>query len=195
MRLFAAVTPPAHVLDHLAAAIAAVRDDRSAAGDDGPPLRWSGREQWHITLAFYGELAPERLPALARRLARVAGRTPPLDLALTGGGAFPTAERAHVLWADVRGDLRGLRRLADSAAASGRRLGAPPDRKPYRPHLTLARCRTPTDLSEIVARLASADGGRWHAAELHLIRSHPGPHPEYETLHTWPLTGAQASPQ
>jgi 2'-5' RNA ligase len=188
MRLFAAVTPPSRVLDHLAAAIAAVRDDGSA-------LRWSAREQWHVTLAFYGELAPERLPALARRLARAAGRTPPLDLALAGGGAFPRPERAHVLWAGVRGDLRGLRRLADSAAAAGRHLGVPPDRKPYRPHLTLARCRTPTDLSGVVAGLAAVDGGLWRAGELRLILSRLGPSPSYETLHTWPLDGGPGSPQ
>lgn len=183
MRLFVAVTPPDGVLDRVDAATARVREEWDT-------LRWAGREQWHITLAFYGELDDARLPPLARRLERAAGRVAPLDLALTGAGTFPDAAGAQVLWAGVQGDLRGLKRLAAAAAAAGRRVGAPTDRKPFRPHLTLARCRRPTDLRALVAGLDGFDGGTWRAGKLLLIRSHPGPVPRYETLSDWPLDGS-----
>ena len=47
MRLFVGLVPPPAVLDDLEAACAPfrlVRDD----------LRWTGRELWHLTLAFLG---------------------------------------------------------------------------------------------------------------------------------------------
>lgn len=185
MRLFVALCPPEPVLDAVEAAV-------------GPPrarwggLRWARREQWHITLAFYGELAPARLPALTRRLARVARRNAAPRLTVAGAGTFPRAERANVLWAGVGGDERGLRRLADAASAAGRRAGAPADDKAFRPHVTLARCRVPTDLTGAVADLAGLDAGEWQAEELLLIRSHTGPRPTYETLHTWRLGGPPA---
>jgi len=183
MRLFAAVTPPDTVLDRLEAATVRARADWSG-------LRWAGREQWHITLAFYGELDGARLPALTRRLRRAAARAAPLDLALTGAGTFPHAARAQVLWAGVRGDVARLRRLADATAAAGRRVGVSRDRKPFRAHLTLARCRAPTDLRALVTGLNGFDSGRWRAAELLLIRSHTGPKPRYETLQAWSLDGS-----
>lgn len=183
MRLFVAVTPPEHVLDRLETATARVREEWTG-------LRWSGRAQWHITLAFYGELDAARLPALTRRLARAAGRSAPLDLELGGAGTFPGADRARVLWAGVRGDVRGLRRLADAAAAAGRRAGAPADRKPFRPHLTLARCRAPTDLRPALAGIDGFAAGTWRAEGFELIRSHPGRAPRYETLGDWPLDGS-----
>lgn len=184
MRLFAAVQPPEPVLDRLDAAIARARTDWTE-------LRWAGREQWHITLAFYGELDAARLPALTRRLARAAGRTASPRLALTGAGTFPEPDRARVLWAGVRGDVGDLRKLADAAAAAGRRVGAARDRKAFRPHLTLARCRRPADLRTLVIGLNGIESERWRAGELRLIESHPGPHPRYETLEAWPLDGAE----
>src|SRR5665648_529905 len=50
MRLFAAVTPPDDVLEHLETALASVRGGRVSG------LRWTLPEARHITLAFYGEV-------------------------------------------------------------------------------------------------------------------------------------------
>ena len=55
-----AVTPPAGVLDGLDAAVTAARTGRGDRRD----LRWTGPEDWHVTLAFLGEVpgsAAERL--------------------------------------------------------------------------------------------------------------------------------------
>ena len=49
MRLFVALAPPPAVLDELEAAAAPLRAQR---GD----LRWTGRDAWHVTLAFLGEV-------------------------------------------------------------------------------------------------------------------------------------------
>ncbi|RSS25254.1 2'-5' RNA ligase family protein, partial [Streptomyces sp. WAC05858] len=64
MRLFAAVLPPDAVVAELAARVKALQ---TLPGADG--LRWTEREGWHFTLAFYGEVAEEVLPELHTRLA------------------------------------------------------------------------------------------------------------------------------
>lgn len=188
MRLFVAVVPPDAALAELEEAVAPLR---AAA----PELRWTGAASWHLTLAFLGEVREEVVPDLQARLERAARRHPPQRLAIAGGGAFPTARRAQVLWAGFSADNKALAALADSVAAGARRAGAPPpgQRRQYRAHLTLARCRAPADVSNLSQRLAGFTGTSWTATTVHLIRSHlsSGP-PQYEDTAAWPLAGRSA---
>jgi RNA 2',3'-cyclic 3'-phosphodiesterase len=183
MRLFVAVVPPPEALGELAAVVEPLR---IAA----PELRWAGRESWHLTLAFLGEVDEGRLTELSTRLERAARRHPQQRLSITGGGAFPSAGRARVVWAGIKGDGRALAALAASVAAGARRAGAPPpdEGRKYHPHLTLARCRQPADVRSLTGELALASGPDWTADAIHLIRSHlTGKSPQYEVLGSWPL--------
>lgn len=182
MRLFAALIPPSRVLDEVETAVAPYR----AAW---PDLRWVRPDQWHVTLAFFGELDDVALPQLEPRLERAAARHPALELSFAGGGAFPGATRARVLWSGLYGDRRQLASLASSATAAGRRSGAAAadKRQRFHPHLTLARCRAPTDLRPLVDALSAYAGSLWTADALHLVRSHLGPRTRYESLSSWPL--------
>jgi 2'-5' RNA ligase len=184
MRLFVAIEPPASALAELAAAVVPLQ---AAA----PELRWTSQTSWHLTLAFLGEVDDVILPELSRRLARAAHRHPPQRLAFNGGGAFPAPARARVLWAGVRADSRVLRLLAASVAAGARRAGAPPpdEGRKYSPHLTLARCREPADVSLLTRSLCAFSGTEWTAPSIHLVRSHlgGGRPSRYEDLAEWPL--------
>lgn len=185
MRLFVAATPPESALAELEEAVAPLR---AAA----PELRWTDRSAWHLTLAFLGEVAEHVLPALETRLERAAHRHPRQQLAIAGGGAFPSVRKAQVLWAGFSADDEALASLAASVAAGARRAGAAPsdDRRKYRPHLTLARCRAPADVSELTGALERFTGRVWTADSIHLIRSHlsAGP-PRYEDVASFALQG------
>jgi len=182
MRLFAAITPPAGALAELEALAAPLRPA-------WPALRWTRQDAWHVTLAFLGEVDESFLPDLSTRLERAAHRHPSLELSIGGSGAFSAAARARVLWAGIHGDQRALAALAASAAAAARRAGAaPPDEgRRYRPHLTLARCKEPADVRPLVQALGGFAGAAWPATEIHLIRSHLGARPWYESVGNWPL--------
>ena len=185
MRLFVAVVPPDAALAELEGAIAPLREA-------APELRWTGPASWHLTLAFLGEVREEVLPDLQARLERAARRHPPQRLAIAGGGAFPSARRAQVLWAGFSADDRALAALADSVAAGARRAGAPPpgQHRKFRAHLTLARCRAPADVSKLSLSLAGFAGTGWTATSIDLIRSElSSGRPRYEDLAAWPLQG------
>ena len=182
MRLFVALSPPADALDELEAAVAPLRPTR-------PDLRWTSRESWHVTLAFLGEVDDDVLGKLTARLENAAAERGGLLLSAGGGGAFPTAPRARVLWTRLRGDQDALRDMAGSMAAQARHAGAPPpdESRRFRPHITLARSREPTDVSPLVGELAGYAGSKWTADRVHLIRSHLGPQTWYESIGDWPL--------
>ena len=153
MRLFAAVQPPDDVLDHLDLALAVLRRS-SSAHDDG--VRWSARETWHLTAAFYGELPDAETDALAADLAGAAAGAAPFDLQLRGAGVF-----AHrTLWVGAGGDVAAMVDLAAAARTVGEEHGAPPDpRVRHRPHLTVGRARPGARPPRRGSR-AAASGGR-----------------------------------
>jgi RNA 2',3'-cyclic 3'-phosphodiesterase len=184
MRLFVAIEPSAVALDELEAATTPLRDA-------WPQLRWTDRPAWHITLAFLGEVDEPVAARLAPQLAGAARRGPALGLSVAGSGAFPVPARARVLWTGIAGDLTGLGALAAAVAKSARDAGAPPpdDGRGFMPHLTLARCRAPADVSSLAGALAGYAGTPWAAAEIHLIRSLLGTRPRYQVIGTWPLCG------
>jgi 2'-5' RNA ligase len=180
MRLFAAVVLPEDVVTDLDAALADHRDEL---------LAWTLPEQWHITLAFYGQVADERVPSLKARLTRAAKRYPVLSLALDGAGRFDE----RTLWVGCTGDVATLRDIARAAVAAGRRVGAASadDAFRFRAHVTLARTRRPVDLRPYVAALNAYKSRSWTVDAVSLVRSHLGAAAErrsrYETLSTHPL--------
>ena len=182
MRLFVAIGLPHEAASELDELVAPLRPA-------WPELRWTGRDAWHLTLAFLGEVDEAVIARLAVRLERAARRHPSLSLSLSGAGAFPGAGRARVLWTGIQGDRHGLGQLAASAGAGARRAGAPPATggRGYQPHLTLARCRAPVDVHSLVGALGSFAGTPWVASEIHLIHSRLGANPRYEVIGTWPL--------
>jgi RNA 2',3'-cyclic 3'-phosphodiesterase len=191
MRLFVAIAPPSAVLDELDIQVEPFRARRL-------DLRWTNREAWHVTLAFLGQVDEVATARLLPRLERAARRHHEIVLAFAGAGAFPSPGRANVLWSGISGDRGALARLAESVAAGASRAGAsPPDRgRRFQPHLTLARCRTPADVTELVEALGGYQGQLWTADRLHLVRSRLGAteHPRYTSLASWPLRPPPAPP-
>jgi 2'-5' RNA ligase len=120
MRLFAALLPPARVLDGPGRLAEAVAQLRTMEGADR--LRWTDRANWHITLAFYGEVPDAALPGLRERLARAARRSRPMGLRIAGSGRF--GDRA--LWAgiaDAEEETPGPAEDTSGAADTGRGSG------------------------------------------------------------------------
>lgn len=104
-----------------------------------PGWRWVRPEAMHLTLRFYGSTLPERAASLTESLRELAAGHEPVMLDAVGWGAFPSPRRPRVLWVGLAGDLGPLERLASAAEQAARDLGFEPERRPFRPHLTVAR--------------------------------------------------------
>ncbi len=175
-RCFVAVPLPDPLRSALVAATEAWRADTALAG-----MRFADIDGAHLTIAFLGATAPDRIPAISAALNRVAGAHEPMRLATGGLGAFPSSGRARVLWYGVD-DSDG--RLATLAGALHQALGLDAPTR-YRPHVTLARSRhRPIPITEWL-RHARAPEGEIEVTRLELMRSHLGRGPaRYERLAT-----------
>ena len=109
--------------------------------------RWRAPESLHVTLRFFGELREDLARDLDGELAQVRAR--PFELRLEGAGAFQDGADVHAVWAGVATSPE-LDRLAGACEAAARRAGLKPDRRRYRPHVTLAYLRHP-DPAQVAA--------------------------------------------
>ncbi|GAA1381788.1 RNA 2',3'-cyclic phosphodiesterase [Catellatospora chokoriensis] len=174
-RLFIAVYPPAPAVTDLAGLVSRLAFTRPHP--EGLSLRPVPPEQWHVTVAFLGELDPAQLDTTIAAMNAVASATPRAPrLRLSGGGRFPNG-RAAAIWAGLHGDLDDLHELANRLRGALTEARVPFDPRPYQPHLTLARPgdRLGADeLREIMDQLDAYAGPVWPAPALMLMRSdHP----------------------
>ncbi len=171
MRLFIAALISEEVRDALAQAREALQ---RAAHDRA--LRWVAPENYHITLLFLGEQPEERVPHIVQAMAAARAGVPPFEVGVQGLGIFPNWNRPHVLWA---GAQQGAAELTRIATALERSLLPTPSGKPFHPHITLARLKTPCRdadglkkrLFDAVQRLLPAEFGAFELRAISLMHS------------------------
>ena len=133
MRLFAGVPVVDDARAEVVALLARLRTSEW-------PVRWVHDEVLHLTLKFYGEVAPERLEVIQESVRIAARGTGPLPLRLDKLGAFPSTARPRVLWLgiDAPPELAELRERVEQGSEA---IGFPPEGAPFQPHVTLGRVR------------------------------------------------------
>lgn len=100
-----------------------------------PGARWRPPDTLHITLSFFGETPEPAAADLDAELASI--RQAPLEVTLSGVGAFGEGRRVRAVWAGVE-ENEALTVLAQRCEAAGRRAGLKLEKRAFRPHVTLA---------------------------------------------------------
>jgi 2'-5' RNA ligase len=116
-------------------AAAAVAERLRAAGLRG---RFVRPENYHVTLAFLGNLRSDAIEAAAQALERTARAAAALSLPLERVGAFPDERRARTIWLGPLAAHPDFERLHRTLLAELAVAGFALDAKPA-PHVTLCR--------------------------------------------------------
>jgi 2'-5' RNA ligase len=125
MRLFAGLDLPWETRQRLA-----------LLGGGIPGARWVPIENYHLTLRFIGEVQAHLAEEVDHALAALRARRFTLELA--GVGTFAKGGRETALWAGVARNAQ-LDHLAGKIETAMQRVGLPPERRRFAPHVTLAR--------------------------------------------------------
>ncbi len=182
-RLFVAVPLPPEPLAACRALIDGVR-----AGPLGGVPRWVDVDNLHLTIRFLGETPPDLTPDVALAVRDAFPDPTAFEVVLAGAGAFPAARKPRALWLGIEQGAAELGALARALDPALEPLGWPPDDRPYRPHLTVARLdRSSIASSGAVADELQAAAAGWsssfRADRVVLFRSHlGGGQPRYEPL-------------
>ncbi|MEO1028197.1 MAG: RNA 2',3'-cyclic phosphodiesterase [Pseudomonadota bacterium] len=161
LRLFAAIPVP----DEIGMPLQPLQKNLSGAS-------WRPLENFHITLAFYGDVSVTTAEELDEALAAIPARQ--FELELAGMGWFGRREPRSV-WARVR-ENEDLNTLAGLCTRAAKRLGLRMEKRSYTPHLTLAYCHgTPlSDAEAFVSRNAGYESRPFWVDRFHLYSSHFG---------------------
>lgn len=172
LRTFVAVELPAEVKEQLWALAGRLR---------GPGLRasWVSPDNMHLTLRFLGNVDAEGRSRLIDLLADAYGSVRAFPLRIEGVGVFPpNSRRPNVIWAGVApldGPLQAIQAAAEQAA---RAIGLPPEERPFKPHLTVARIKEIEQIDGLMERLAAErefQGGEFAVHGVSLLSSHLTP--------------------
>ncbi|MGG4265348.1 RNA 2',3'-cyclic phosphodiesterase [Peribacillus simplex] len=155
---------------------------------DFPFKKWLHPADYHITMAFLGN-APDPLKkdALERVKSKLANEAS-FGLKLGDIGGFGKSQSPRILWAGVNRQERLFTiqsKIYNSCIEAGFEL----DKKPFKPHITLARKfegESPFAL-ESVRQIANLEDKDFEADQVALYQTHLGASPSYEKIFTIPL--------
>ena len=103
------------------------------------PVRWIKPESIHLTLAFLGEIAWDRVAVATRAMEEAARGSMPFTLEMGALGGFPSLQHPRVLWVGVAGEVDALTALQRNLASRLRGEGFALEGREFSPHLTLGR--------------------------------------------------------
>ena len=104
-------------------------------------VRWVKAGNIHLTLRFLGDIDPLQVPAVADAIDAAIMPVRSHRLQARGMGVFPNLQRARVIWVGLDGDLNSIYDIQVELDAALERIGFNSERRPFRPHLTIARIR------------------------------------------------------
>lgn len=159
-----------------------------------PGARWVAPENMHITLRFIGTVGGGEAEDIHERLSEI--RSPAFALTLANVGCFESGRKIHSLWVGVTREPY-LIRLADKVDSAIARAGMVPERRKFKPHVTLARFRTGASprIGAFIERNSPFTTAPFPVDHFTLFRSFLGGEgAHYESLADYPLRSAAVVP-
>jgi 2'-5' RNA ligase len=147
-RLFVGARVSVQTANALAAAAETLQ---RRAKDAGIVLKWVAPVSYHVTLKFLGWTREDAIDAVRDALDTAVIGAPAVKFRCARLGAFPSLDKASVLWAGVDHALDDIAARVERAMVG---LGFAAETRAFHGHVTLARVRETRSLRELVLPLS-----------------------------------------
>lgn len=179
LRLFVAVEPPWELRERLFSALSVLRQRYDA-------VKWEQADKLHFTLKFLGNVSEAEVPSIEASLRTIGENTSPFPAAFGGIGCFPSPTRPRIIWAGLFQGGQEMTALQGAVEGKLNAQGFSPERKPFRPHLTVGRIKRRVPLTNLDSYELPAD--EFDVGELILKKSQLTPKGSiYTDLCRYPL--------
>lgn len=163
--------------------LAWVQDELKKSAAD---VKWVKPCAIHLTLKFLDNVSLKLLEEVKNVINRLAGEHQGFKLTINRLGAFPKIEHPRVIWVGIGQGSDESIRLAQGLEKSLAGLGFLPEKRPFKPHLTLGRVRSSHNRDQLKKLLASLNilPKTMHVETLTLFKSTLTPQGAiYQALH------------
>jgi 2'-5' RNA ligase len=159
-RVFAAIDISEEVREEIRNYIVELR-----SGFDQVRVKWEKPEKLHITVKFAGSLDESQLKSFGEEIQTVAARLKRFQMKISGTGAFVKRRGPSVLWLGTE--------VVAAHNDPFETLSVLSDKRPFRPHLTIARIKDPRKARDLIQehKASSFGSARFAVAELVIYES------------------------
>ena len=118
------------------------------ANDAKLDIRWAAPTSYHVTLKFLGWTRADAITAVHDAARAAVAGTQPFRFRTSRLGAFPSLDKASVVWAGIEPSPLG--ELADKLDRAMAGIGFAPEKRPFAAHVTLGRLRETRPVRDVV---------------------------------------------
>ncbi len=198
IRAFLAVLLDSSLRAQLAACQRSLQKRLAPHVDCSVRIQWVREDALHLTLKFLGDIAESQVDEIKRVIEPIMERACRLTIEFRRIGVFPDARAPRILWAGppASAAAAALAQMGEAVDQAVGELGFPTERRPFQPHLTLARVKEGgRSVGQALLRTAALDQaesiGSLEVTAVHLMRSELLPvGARYESLWSVPCGAA-----
>ncbi len=139
-----------------------------------PKIRWVSPDALHLTLKFLGDVQEKDLPDVFTATSNAAAELDAVTAEVGGVAAFPNLKHPRVVVADIASGRDELAQIASVVDDCFEEFGYPPEKRGFKPHITLGRVKQPHDaegLHEVIDDAANASFGLLDVAQIVVFMS------------------------
>lgn len=173
MRLFIAIPVSTEISDKLG--------EWASTSKEGLAFRkWTHPADYHITLQFLGDVSDGQMEDLKQHLSAV--KAEPFQLQIGTAHYFGMSNAPRVLLSSIDGDSEKLHTLQRAVCTATSKLGFEPEKRAYKPHVTLARKYNGNVPFQENQLMTVPSGMSWSADHFVLMKTNIYASPMYENM-------------
>ncbi|MBI4733612.1 MAG: RNA 2',3'-cyclic phosphodiesterase, partial [Rubrobacteridae bacterium] len=119
--------------------------------------KWISKDNLHLTLKFLGDTPNTKQPLIEETTREAISGFRKFSATLDKPGSFPNENKARVIWVGIRFGAAELISLAGKIDQYLIEHGFQTENKPFKPHITLARIKTPIPVGAALHKIDTAD--------------------------------------
>lgn len=135
----------------------------------GVDVKWVPEGNFHITLKFLGDVESDRIKEIAASVESAIEGIARFDVSMRGVGAFPRISRPSVIWVGIDSGGEELKLLAERVESALEQLGFTREDRPFSPHITIGRVKSPKGLEKLRAAIEDMCGENVDSFTVHSV--------------------------
>lgn len=128
-------------------------------------IKWVERDHFHVTIFFLGDTREEQIEQVDQMLASLVCEHAAFTIRLKGLGVFKNINKPRVLWAGIK-DYEPIQEIKQAVDRKMQAIGFNPDKREFKPHLTLARIKWIDDRDKLQSLIARNKHQQWQSVDI-----------------------------